>query len=820
MDKTLDKDYFVIPLPIWNGIFQLFGGGPPVEVEVGLDPKTGNAIPITQLHSFKITYQNETQKVLVSKYQKVEVLLKEACDKFGLGHYEKYRLRDFCKHRPGKLLHPLQIISDFSVLVNTEMLLEEGVYEEEEPKDEQSITGSQTSQNSNSSKTKFVTSTMVLQSPDFPVRPIAGRRASHQIKRISGLQEANKNSTYFNGAPRPPFRHRPSAYDLPNDNDPIVAPAAGPAVLNRNTIQPGTMLQTPRGSGSPRTSAPIFHPNSNTSIEQIPGIKGLVNFGNTCYLNSVLQCLVHLKPVKDYFLQDIVTANIPDSQHHSLKMKPLQIFSNFVYHYYNSPQLLLSPYDLKTIVEKNSPGFIGYNQQDAHELLTVLLDVLNESSKPKRSPRQMAPAISERDRAEKEWQNHISLNDTIIARLFHGQIKNSTICTNCKAESAQFSPFTSIILQLPCHKAMSPAFIFIPSDPKLPRYSLRIKMFDKILTKETFGEALSQHLGRKVDVIYGIQGADNNVEWIESPEQAHNKMLLVYEISDPNALYMIVKLAVNTTKRISPLKIIEGPYLIQIPGQETSAQQVQEICNNFFRYLYEPTTNNFIAAEMSQLIPYIKDNSDAKDNITVELSKSIFSKSLKFKPIPECPHVAARVVTAIIQKTANLSWSKLMRQTVKNPSTGVKKEVDLYSLINEAASPSDITESWKCYSCGEFVKPKKAVKIWRLPPVLIFALKRFEGNKGNYKKNDIPVTYPNQLQLTDVNGKYTYQLSAVCEHGGRLGNGHYIAHAKIDDKTWAEFNDDQAFRCTPESAHQPNAYMLFYTRDESSESTQ
>ena len=106
---------------------------------------------------------------------------------------------------------------------------------------------------------------------------------------------------------------------------------------------------------------------------------------------------------------------------------------------------------------------------------------------------------------------------------------------------------------------------------------------------------------------------------------------------------------------------------------------------------------------------YIKDNSDAKDNITVELSKSIFSKSLKFKPIPECPHVAARVVTAIIQKTANLSWSKLMRQTVKNPSTGVKKEVDLYSLINEAASPSDITESWKCYSCGEFVKPKKAV---------------------------------------------------------------------------------------------------------------
>ena len=218
-------------------------------------------------------------------------------------------------------------------------------------------------------------------------------------------------------------------------------------------------------------------------------------------------------------------------------------------------------------------------------------------------------------------------------------------------------------------------------------------------------------------------------------------------------------------------------------------------------------------SEISQIMSYVKDNSDSKYNIDVELSKTFFSKTLKFKPLSECPQVAARVVTAIVQKTKGLSWSKLIHQTVKSISNTVKKEIDLYSLINEAASPSDFTESWKCYSCGEYVKPQKSVKIWRLPPVLIFALKRFEGMKGNYRKNDIPVTYPDELKLTDVNGKYTYSLSAVCEHGGRIGNGHYIAHAKIDDTTWAEFNDTQGFKCTPESAHQPNAYMLFYVRE-------
>ena len=41
------------------------------------------------------------------------------------------------------------------------------------------------------------------------------------------------------------------------------------------------------------------------SINVQTGINGLTNFGNSCYINSALQCLIRIQPLMDYFLNKL-----------------------------------------------------------------------------------------------------------------------------------------------------------------------------------------------------------------------------------------------------------------------------------------------------------------------------------------------------------------------------------------------------------------------------------------------------------------------------------------------------------------------------------
>lgn len=117
--------------------------------------------------------------------------------------------------------------------------------------------------------------------------------------------------------------------------------------------------------------------NQNNKTRKL-GLTGLRNLGNTCFLNSMLQCLANTEPMVKYFLYELHLSQINPNSSYGTRGKLALAFGDLIYALYVGEHKFVIPIDLKRQLERKDPQYEGDNQHDSQEVLSMLLTTIHE----------------------------------------------------------------------------------------------------------------------------------------------------------------------------------------------------------------------------------------------------------------------------------------------------------------------------------------------------------------------------------------------------------------------------------------------------------
>ncbi|KAF8771980.1 ubiquitin carboxyl-terminal hydrolase 22-like [Argiope bruennichi] len=159
------------------------------------------------------------------------------------------------------------------------------------------------------------------------------------------------------------------------------------------------------------------------------GLRGLLNLGNTCFMNCILQVLVHTPLLRDYFLSDKHTCLLKDSSE-CIVCEMYIIFQEF-YSGRSEPHV---PHKLVYLIWKFAKYLIGFDQQDAHEFLGAILGGLHAHARGEETDEQLYHIVSD--------------CDCIVDQVFAGFYQSDVSCSMCSYVSTAIEPFRDISLDL------------------------------------------------------------------------------------------------------------------------------------------------------------------------------------------------------------------------------------------------------------------------------------------------------------------------------------------------------------------------------------
>uniref|UniRef100_A0A673ZRP1 Ubiquitin carboxyl-terminal hydrolase n=1 Tax=Salmo trutta TaxID=8032 RepID=A0A673ZRP1_SALTR len=532
-----------------------------------------------------------------------------------------------------------------------------------------------------------------------------------------------------------------------------------------------------------------------------PGLCGLSNLGNTCFMNSALQCLSNACPLTEYFLNDQYEAEINRENPLGMRGEIAEAYADLVKQMWLSRSSYVAPRTFKTQVGRFAPQFSGYQQQDSQELLAFLMDGLHEDlNRVKKKPYlalQDAGGRPDEIVAKEAWTNHRLRNDSVIVDIFHGLFKSTLVCPECAKISVTFDPFCYLTLPLPMKKDRTMEVFLVRIDPQSRPTQYRV-VVPKLGSVTDLCSALSRLSGIPAENMVVADVYNHRFHKIYRRDDGLNQIMekddiFVYEVAEEDRERM--NLPVYFRERHSKhtggstgTMLFGQPLLITVPRQNLAADMLYEKVLERIGWVRclsvgsgSPlsegpscsSSNGEEEAMDHQVSPEPENGqsgeeeeaSDLENGPKTKLCSStppkLFSFSMvnsygtaNISPLP-CDGNFLKLNT---HSTVAIDWDsdtkklcyddqeaeayekhESMLQAQKKKATVALREcMELFTTMETLGEH----DPWYCPTCKKHQQATKKFDLWSLPRILVVHLKRFSYNRCWRDKLDTVVDFP------------------------------------------------------------------------------
>ncbi|KAJ6741639.1 UBIQUITIN CARBOXYL-TERMINAL HYDROLASE 5 [Salix viminalis] len=601
------------------------------------------------------------------------------------------------------------------------------------------------------------------------------------------------------------------------------------------------------------------------------GLIGLQNLGNTCFMNSAIQCLVHTSEFAKYFQEDYhqeINWQNPLGMVGELALA----FGELLRRLWAPGRTAIAPRQFKMKLARFAPQFSGYNQHDSQELLAFLLDGLHEDlNRVKHKPYKKskdADGRPDEEVADEYWANHIARNDSIIVDVCQGQYKSTLVCPECHKISVTFDPFMYLSLPLQSTTTRSMTVTIFTCDGSALPFACTVTVPKQGRCRDLIN-ALSSACSLKNNEDLKLAEVRNHLfeRFLEDPLISLSAIrdddhLVAYKIPKSLKKTLLMRLIhrcqeqeMGATQAAQNWKPFGTPLVSLISCDEVITRgDIQTVVHTMLSPLLR--SESLRQADTPEPCLSLTASEKCCESSSGEACSNKDSNAVKLFKLPlqlveesnACIDISVGEDKAIKLSSTSTSilvyvdWSQELLEKYDTRYLENLPEVFKYGPVNKKSRTEPLSlytcleaflreeplvpeDMWYCPKCKERRQASKKLDLWRLPEVLVIHLKRFSYSRSMKHKLETFVNFPiHDFDLTKYianknnTQRQIYELYALTNHYGGMGSGHYTAHIKLlDENRWYNFDDTHISPINEEDVKSAAAYVLFYRRVKTSD---